>query len=127
MPGEGGASGNHPGRDGLLDRPPARAMTTGGSLSESVGITYSWSMIFFGKPVPTFPDHALASHLDDDVKIAARPSDAVERGQMLFWILDAPSGCRHECARPQAQGEHERRYSADRRAPETPNSMHSRA
>jgi hypothetical protein len=67
-------------------------MTTGGALSESVGVTYSWSMIFFGKPLSTFPDHALASHLDDDVEIAARPSDAVEPGQMLFWILDAPSG-----------------------------------
>jgi hypothetical protein len=79
-------------------------MTIGGSLSESVGITYSWSMIFFGKPVPTFPDHALASHLDDDVKITARLSDAVEPRQMLFWIRDAPSGRQHECDRPQAQG-----------------------
>src|SRR6185312_12510044 len=53
-----------------------------------------WSMIFFGKPVSTFPDHALRSHQDEITKLAA-PSRHLPRS----IVLDRRFGfCRHLAA-----------------------------
>ena len=39
----------------------------------------SWSMIFFGKPVPTFPDHALTQGVSDRRRVAQRNQSAALR------------------------------------------------